>query len=132
MRAFISKLMCLIAIITLIDGHIIALQSYAWATMLQDRIPEQGVSEALSTTFDGEHPCAHCLTTLELVENKQAPDPVNTTHFQLSDLKAPECSLQKISPPVAPFAQRLLVTELAQHSSSNFKGKVPTPPPRFV
>jgi len=36
------------------------LQSVAWTTMLADNLRTQSLTEAVTHTFDGEHPCCLC------------------------------------------------------------------------
>jgi len=52
-------------VVGLLNLHVALYQCYAWAMMLNDRIPEQGIEHALSTTFSGEHPCEKCLAVVE-------------------------------------------------------------------
>lgn len=129
MRAFLARLLCLAAIITLMDVHVVMLQSYAWVTMLNDRIPEQGVSEAISSTFDGQHPCEHCLTAQDLQsESQQEESPA--PNFQLSGIKLLNSSGQKISPPSRSHAA--LLPFIAEHKNAHlaYYASVPSPPPR--
>jgi len=50
-----------VAALVLITGaHWAALQTVAWTTMLANNLRTQSVSEAVSHTFDGEHPCPLC------------------------------------------------------------------------
>ena len=131
MRGLLSKLLCLIAAITLMDGHIVALQSYAWASMLHDRIPEQGVSEAITTTFDGEHPCEHCLTAQKLSTTKNAQEKETTPQFRLSGLKTIGLVHQRITAPATPRSTLLPHHLVADIYVSDFTEMVPTPPPRI-
>jgi len=41
-------------------GHWAVLQSVAWTTMLAANLSADSLSEAVSKTFDGEHPCELC------------------------------------------------------------------------
>ena len=50
----------LAALLSASGGHWIALQSLAWGTMLVDYGRASGFREAVSKTFDGQHPCALC------------------------------------------------------------------------
>jgi hypothetical protein len=129
MRAFFARLLCLVAAITLMDGHIIALQSYAWVTMLNDRIPEQGVGEALSTTFDGEHPCNHCLAAEEL-QSKSQEEKSKAPEMQLSGIKLLSPKSQKISAPSAPKSFRLPHLSVHIIAVKDVYSSVPSPPPR--
>lgn len=131
MRGLLSKLLCLVAAITLMDGHIVALQSYAWASMLHERIPEQGVTEAITTTFDGEHPCEHCLTAQKLNSTENDPEKDTTPQFRLSGLKTIGLAHQRIAAPEAPSS-----TFLPHHISTvihinDRTDLVPTPPPQL-
>jgi len=58
---FIGKLLCILAIIQLMGGTSVVMQSIAWTSMLKDRIPEQGIEQAINTTFSGEYPCEKCI-----------------------------------------------------------------------
>ena len=71
MFKLLGKIGCLLAIISLIDGVGILFQCYAWATMLQDRIPNQGIEKALQSTFSGEAPCPKCLAVKKAQEDKK-------------------------------------------------------------
>jgi hypothetical protein len=53
--------MLVVAALVLTTGaHWAALQTVAWTTMLANNLRTQSVSEAVSKTFDGEHPCCLC------------------------------------------------------------------------
>ncbi len=41
-------------------GHWLALQGVAWVTMLVDNSQESSLVDAVSKTFDGQHPCPLC------------------------------------------------------------------------
>lgn len=43
-----------------IGGHWAMLQTVAWVGMVVSYSEDFGVSEAISMTFDGEHPCKMC------------------------------------------------------------------------
>ncbi len=45
--------------------HWAALQTVAWTSMVIARAPQVGLTEAVSTTFDGQHPCRLCLVVRE-------------------------------------------------------------------
>lgn len=133
MRGLLAKLLCLIAAITLMDGHIVALQSYAWVSMLHDRIPEQGVAEAIVTTFDGEHPCEHCLSAqqLSLSESENDSEKDSTPQFRLSGLKTIGLAHKRISEPAAPKSILLPLHFSKEIALSDFTELIPTPPPRL-
>lgn len=58
--------------LTLIGGHIAALQVVAWTGMLAARMGEDGWRAAVTTTFDGRHPCAMCLAVSRLSTDASA------------------------------------------------------------
>jgi len=45
--------------------HWMALQTVAWTAMLVERVQGMTVWDAVTTTFDGQHPCRLCLMVKE-------------------------------------------------------------------
>ena len=76
MPVWVRKCLCLVAVVGLVDGHLLVAQSWAWLTMLQDRAPEQGVVEALDSTFSGDAPCPMCCAIQEERQEKQEQAPI--------------------------------------------------------
>lgn len=60
-----AKFLCVLTAVGVLNVHLALFQCYAWVTMLHDRIPEQGIELAISSTFDGEHPCEKCKAIAE-------------------------------------------------------------------
>lgn len=56
-----GTILCLLAMLTAVGGHWLALQSIAWGRMLVNFSRHDSVLLALSKTFDGQHPCSMCL-----------------------------------------------------------------------
>ena len=54
------KYLVVAALVLTTGAHWAALQTVAWTTMLANNLRTQSVSEAVSQTFDGEHPCPLC------------------------------------------------------------------------
>ena len=54
------KFLVVAALVLTTGAHWAALQTVAWTTMLANNLRTQSVSEAVSQTFDGEHPCPLC------------------------------------------------------------------------
>jgi hypothetical protein len=55
------KYLLVCALMFSIGGHWLVLQSVAWTTMFAANLSNHAsASEALSQTFDGEHPCSLC------------------------------------------------------------------------
>ena len=55
-----GKFFVVAALVLMTGAHWAALQTVAWTTMLANNLRTQSVSEAVSQTFDGEHPCPLC------------------------------------------------------------------------
>ena len=131
MREFLAKLTCLIAAITIMEVPTVILQSYAWTTMLSDRIPEQGLSQAFASTFDGGHPCEHCLTAEKIQTDRQESDESTPAQqFQLGNLKLTEYSNHDIVLPPPPTASLVLHSDDVASYVRSIYPSVPTPPPR--
>lgn len=52
--------MLILALLGATGGHWAVLQTVAWADMLAANLQTSPVSEAISKTFDGAHPCKLC------------------------------------------------------------------------
>jgi hypothetical protein len=61
----------------LLGGDFAVLQVVAWTGMIVTRTAEQGVTAAVASTFDGEHPCPLCkvLDSARSQEQKDTPLP---------------------------------------------------------
>ena len=122
----------MLAAVTILEVPTVLLQSYAWASMLSDRIPDQGLSLAVSTTFDGEHPCEHCLTAEELqLDKTESNDSAPRQQLQLGNFKLTKLCTAGIVLPTAPPASLLPHTDSTVDNSLSIYPSVPTPPPRF-
>ena len=105
-------------------AHWIALQSVAWATMLVDYSREASLVVAVERTFDGEHPCALCLTVKDgerQQKNQQAAQPVPA----IKGILAP---VLRVTSPTFVFTSHPRFEEAAErlvHSP-------PVPPPRLA
>jgi hypothetical protein len=55
-----GKILVVLALILTTGLHWAALQTVAWTTMLANNLRTQSVTESVSKTFDGEHPCCLC------------------------------------------------------------------------
>ena len=60
MLARFGKFIVVVALVTTTGLHWALLQSVAWTTMLADNLRTQSLTEAVTHTFDGEHPCCLC------------------------------------------------------------------------
>lgn len=50
----------IVTLVTTLGAHWAILQSIAWTTMLAENLCQQSVAEAMTQTFDGQHPCPLC------------------------------------------------------------------------
>ena len=60
MKSFLHKLIILSCALYLSGAHWLVLQGTAWTGMLITRSLSGSVAEAISSTFDGQHPCPVC------------------------------------------------------------------------
>ena len=60
MLARFGKFLVVVALVTTTGLHWAVLQSVAWTTMLADNLRTQSLTEAVTHTFDGNHPCCLC------------------------------------------------------------------------
>jgi hypothetical protein len=56
----IGKICLVLALAATLGAHWALLQTVAWTTMLADNLCTQSVKEAMTETFDGNHPCDLC------------------------------------------------------------------------
>lgn len=70
----LGKIACIITIISLLDGYSLIFQTIIWGSMLNDRIPEQGIELAVMSTFSGETPCKLCLNLEKVKQEKKIED----------------------------------------------------------
>ena len=87
--------------------HWLALQSVAWTSMVMERSQTVSLSEAVRTTFDGQHPCRIC----RFIQEGQRSDPqAERSSFPGKPVKLeapPATSLQpRLSVP-APMCQKV-------------------------
>jgi hypothetical protein len=55
-----GKVFVVIALVAMLGAHWALLQTVAWATMLADNLRTRSLTEAVTQTFDGKHPCPLC------------------------------------------------------------------------
>lgn len=60
MFARFAKILVVLALVFSTGLHWAALQTVAWGTMLAANLTTGSFEEAVSDTFDGEHPCPMC------------------------------------------------------------------------
>ena len=55
-----AQILIVLALVTSVGGHWAFLQTVACAGMLASNLQRGNIAQAVSDTFDGEHPCAMC------------------------------------------------------------------------
>lgn len=114
-----GQMLMLLGILAASGGHWVAFQTLAWTRMLVSYSQDTTFVDAVTKTFDGQHPCALC-KTIEKGRGSQKQAPVlklePKANFVMSatvrvvrqigwswNLEIPEVGAeQRIEPPVAP------------------------------
>jgi hypothetical protein len=110
-------------------GHWLIFQSFAWATMVVNFSHQGSLSWAISRTFDGQHPCAICISIQQGRQEEQAEN-----KHQHPSVKPDEAPTLWCAPArVGLSLPSLLVSEAAPFVPGwhfGFLDSPPTPPPR--
>jgi hypothetical protein len=56
----LGKVCVVFALVATISAHWALLQTVAWTTMLANNLQSRSLHDAVTMTFDGEHPCPLC------------------------------------------------------------------------
>jgi len=118
----IGKIFLIIALVAMLGAHWALLQTVAWTTMLADNLCKQSVTEAVTETFDGNHPCPICKA---IAAGKQSE---KKTDFNLQTQKLEFPPLNENFVLIAPTQFRLLRQE--NSSAKSFPHKPLLQPPR--
>ncbi len=119
---------CLVAVLTMLGGHWLALQSVAWARMIVDYSRQASLAKAVASTFDGDHPCALCL---KIREGRQEERKEDRKLPWLNPDKAPELFYEPRLT-LVPFAPTAAMGAVAfvPRFHSDFIDSPLSPPPR--
>jgi len=119
-----ARVTTVVALCCAIGLHWVALQSFAWATMIIDYSKRGPLCQAIAQTFDGAHPCSLChfVSKAKNSEKKQ-------------DLRSPLPKIDMICAPLANRIERLFVP--FEYTARNFFSfevghSPPVPPPRSL
>ena len=119
-----GKMLVVFALVLTTGLHWTALQTVAWATMLASNLRTHSMSEAMSDTFDGRHPCCMCKAIAAAKKSEKKSEAVSS-------------SLKMEFPPVAD--KFILISpkpdsafSLADLSAAASFPKPPVPPPRSL
>jgi hypothetical protein len=101
-----------------------AMQIIAWTTMLATNLRAHSFSQAVTRTFDGEHPCNLCKAIAAGTKSESKSEP------------APPVIRQEFVPMSRSFAvvvsDRLAFRITSAKIVSSLTDQPPTPPPRFI
>jgi hypothetical protein len=118
----IGNLFLIVALLAATGGHWVLLQSVAWTTMLTGHLQCESLTEAVTQTFDGRHPCKLCLAIAAAKKaEKKAEFPPALKRIEFPPLAADVA--------VYPPATFQLLTA-ADTFAAPVPVKPPTPPPR--
>jgi hypothetical protein len=118
----IGKFFLVLALAATLGAHWALLQTVAWTTMLADNLCTHSVKEAVTETFDGDHPCDLCKA---IAAGKQSE---RKTEFSLQAQKLEFPPAQENFVLIAPTQFQLLPLE--NSSAKSFAQKPLLQPPR--
>ena len=121
----IGHLFVVTALLAAIGGHWAILQSVAWATMLTENLQSSSMTEAVSKTFDGEHPCPLCKRIAEGKKSEKKSDALD-----LKVKKLEFAGQQSAFVFIAPTEFYLLESPPSSARSPSYTP--PVPPPRHL
>ena len=117
-----GKAMVAVALALTLGGHWALLQTMAWTTMLAGNLQSSSLHEAVTRTFDGQHPCCMCraIAAAQKSEKKDtmasSPQRLEFPPAKANPVLVAPCSFQL-------FPQSNCFAELLRQQP-------PTPPPR--
>jgi hypothetical protein len=120
----VGRIATIIALCCAIGLHWIALQSFAWTTMILEYSKRGPIRQAIVQTFGGAHPCSICHAVSKGKSSEKK-----------SDLRSPT---QKIDMTYAPNRTRVprpfvfFEYPSTSSASSEVSHRPPVPPPRSV
>ena len=120
----IASLFVSLALFFIMGGPWAVLQTIAWAKMVVEYSRDTSVGEALSKTFDGEHPCGMC-KKISKVRSEERKSP--TLVFQIKK-DGPFISLKSVglTPPME--TKTILFNALSvTYPSVRFEPPIPVP-----
>jgi len=119
-----ARVTTVVALCCAIGLHWIALQSFAWATMIIDYSKRAPLCQAITQTFDGAHPCSLCHVVSKGKNSEKKQD------LQLSTPKIDMICAVLANRIVRPFV--LFRDATLDYFSLEFGHSPPVPPPRSL
>ena len=118
----LGKIFVVIVLVTMLGAHWALLQTVAWTTMLASNLGKESMTQSMTDTFDGRHPCCLCKAIAAEKKAEKKSEAVTATQ----KLEFPPVAENFIL--VAPSKFRLM--RLANTFTSFPTRQPPTPPPR--
>lgn len=123
---FVARCFIVACLMVSIGAQWAVLQGVAWVGMAVSYSVQDGsITEGLSKTFDGAHPCPLCKAVKKGVKDEQGPAQDTKTGKGKSEIL--ETSVVSLYPPIG---TRLLVS-WESSKADTFQRDVPLPPPRL-
>jgi hypothetical protein len=122
--ARIGKFFFVLTLVATLGAHWALLQTVAWTTMLADNLCTHSVKEAVTETFDGNHPCPLCKA---IAAGKQSEKKTDFS-FQSQKLEFPPLKENFVL--IAPSQFQLLPQENS-FAKSLFQKPLLQPPRQF-
>jgi hypothetical protein len=117
-----GKCLVVFTLVLATGAHWAALQTVAWTTMLASNLRNDSLTQAISKTFDGEHPCCLCKAIAAAKKSEKKSEAVSPALKLEFPPVAEKFAL--ISPaPISAFS-------LAEFSADSSFTKPLLPPPR--
>ena len=120
--ARVGNLLLILALLGATGAHWAVLQSVAWATMLTNNARTECLATAISTTFDGRHPCPLCR---QITAGKQSERKADLQ----TQIKRLEFAHSQVTLVIQPPVQFRLLTE-GLFTACSVTWSPPVPPPR--
>ncbi len=118
----IGKIFIVLALVATLGAHWALLQTVAWTTMLANNLQSGSFHEAVTKTFDGNHPCCLCKAIAAAKKSEKKSEAVSPTLKM--EFPPAAANFTFISPePISAFS-------LAKLSAASSFQKPPLPPPR--
>jgi hypothetical protein len=118
----IGNIFLVLALVVTLGAHWALLQTVAWTTMLANNLQSGSLHDAVTKTFDGEHPCPLCRAIAAAKKSEKKSEAVSST-------------LKLEFPPVAAnftfiSQEPISAFSLAKLFAASSFQKPPLPPPR--
>ena len=111
----IAKLLVVLALMVSIGAHWALLQTVAWTGMIISYSQDATLAEAISMTFDGEHPCKMCKVVKEGRKAEQEKPATSKTETKF-DQFFPSQSLTVYAPLILRDDARLSSNSSSRHN----------------